>query len=164
MSFMGEVLILLAVTILFATVFLITFFVFSNIIIKFVLGQVKKIMRDRNVIITFFSFVKVFIVTFVCSSSFIYSMSFILRIENTAFKQRESIKTAETRIFSEKEPPLARKEGSEPPLFDFVIQAAVEQNAKKQLNFILTSGAAFALVAVVAAGGRLVYLAKHEPR
>lgn len=159
-----EILILLTTTLLFTTVFIIAFLALFYVLTNFILNQIKKLSRGSSGLAAVVSFGKVFVISLAGFSFFIYSTSFLLRIEGDVFRQERSIRTAETTILPEKEPPLLSGENSGSPLFDLVIQAAAEQNKKRQLTFVLTSGSIFALAAIAAMGGYLAYLSKDDRR
>lgn len=156
-----EILTLLAVTILFTLIFISAFLALFYALANFILGQTKKLSGDMNDLVVIISFGKVFVISLVGFSFFIYSMSFLLRIEGDIFKQQKSVRTAETEIVLKKEG-SSREEGPSPPLFDFVIQAAAEQNTQKRLTSVFASGAIFSLVAIAAMAGYIAYLAKNE--
>lgn len=157
-----EILILLAVTILFTFVFIIALLTLFYALTNFVLGQIDKLRKDKNGLAVSASFGKVLVVSFLSFSFFIYSASFLLRIWGDVFRQEKSIRTAKTTILPKREQPLLSERSSEPPLFDLVIQAVAEQNEKKQLTFVLASGSIFALAAIAATGGYLAYLSKYD--
>lgn len=159
-----EILTLITITILFTLIFIVAFLALFYVLINFVLGQIDKLRKDKNGLAVTASFGKVIIVSFLSFSFFIYSASFLLRIEGDVFRQERSIRTAETTILPEKKPPLLSGENSESPLFDLVIQAAAEQNEKRQLTFVLAGGSIFALAAIAAMGGYLAYLSKDDRR
>lgn len=160
---MYEIIILLFFIVLFTAAFMLALSALFYSLSNLASGEVIKLNNSRSGSGAIISFGKVFAASFIGFSLFVYAMSFFLRIGNDALLQKKLVQITENRTSPEKTLLLPQKENSDAPLFDFIIQAAVEQNGKKQLNFILTSGAAFALAAVVAAGGRLAYLAKHEP-
>lgn len=158
----AEILILLAITILFTLVFLIALLALFYTLTNFVLSQIEKLRKGKNGLAVTASFGKVFVVSFLGFSFFIYSTSFLLRIVGDVFLQEKSTQTVETTILPEREALLLSEENFEPPLFDVVVQAAARQNEKKQLTFVLASGGVFALAAIAAMGGYLAYLARTE--
>jgi len=130
-------------------VFLFVFAVYT--LASFTLRESEKINRKRTLFDVLTAFTKVFIISFISFSFFIYSMSFLLRIENRAFTEqdlREVVTTEEVLLLAE-ESIVSKEEVSRPPLFDSVIQAATEQNQGNQLTFVLTAGGVLGLIVVL---------------
>ena len=148
---------LLAIAILLAIVFMSAlsalFYVLSNL----TLTETEKLNRNGTVLATIVSFVKVFVISLIGFSFFIYSTSFLLRIETGIFKQRTSEQAIERVALPEKELPVSQAENPDPPLFDILIQSAARQNEERQLTFIFATGSVFGLLTILAMAIYTIY-------
>jgi len=137
-------LILLAVTVLFVFLFVLAFYA----LVSFILREVEKINGERTASDVITALTKVFIVSFISFSFFIYSMSFLLRIENSLLTKQnpERVVEIEKITLPEEELVLSKEEISSFPLFDLLIQPATEQNQEKQLTFVFTAGGVLGLI------------------
>lgn len=144
---MVTLLILLAATVLFVFLFMLALYA----LVSFILSEGKKINRERTVLDVITTLSKVFVISFISFSFFIYSMSFLLRIEDSVLKQQnpQQVVEIEKITLPEEELALSKEEISSPPLFDFLIQPTAEQNQGKQLTFVFTAGGALGLIAVL---------------
>ena len=159
---MYEVIIIGSFIVLFAAAFMMAISALFYSLANFTSGEVNKLHTGSGVSNLFISFGKTFAIFFISASLFIYTMSFFLRIGNNALRRQESERIPENMTLSEETPLLAQKENPDAPLFDLLIQAAAEQNEKKQITSVAAFGGIFGLSAILTMALYMFYRTRNE--
>ena len=136
-------------------VFMLAFYGLMN----FGLRKAKEINQKKTGLNKVILLSKMFLIFFISFSFFLYSASFLFRIENNIFQWERQKQLAEETIIFKEGSLLLPKEIYEPPLFDFVIKSAIEQSQENSLTLIFLAGGTSGLIAVLA---MMIYIARRE--
>lgn len=159
---MYEVIIFASFIVIFTAAFMLALSALFYSLATFTSGEVKKLNDGRDGSDLIISLGKVFAVSFIGFSFFVYTMSFFLRIGNDALRQQKLERTGEYVSLSEKPPLLSRGENPNAPLFDFLIQSAARQSEKKQVTSIAVFGGIFGLSAILTMALYIIYRMRNE--